>query len=180
MEKMGIVDEIRNELKKMDEKDVCIFIFSLLSRQKNTFDQIAEANQWDGSEIITGVYECVKENLYDSTNSIYECTVTRSDIEYLMWEAQEEDMQIVDTFLDNLFAFVNQLQDRNNLDYVFSQCNYDLLESKIINELGWQNVNEDVLLSNENVKLEYNREKRDLELIKNGRFDIDTCSETLI
>jgi hypothetical protein len=177
---MVIVDEIRNELKQIDEKDVYIFIFSLLSRQKNTFDQIAEANQWDGSEIITEVYSCVKENLYDSTSSIYECIVTRTDIEYLMWEAQEEDMQIANTFLDNLFAFVNQLQDRSNLDYAFSQCNFDLLESRIINELGWENVNEDVLLSNDNVQLEYAREKRDLELIKSGRFDIDACSETLV
>ena len=72
------------------------------------------------------------------------------------------------------------LQDRNNLDYAFSQCNFDLLESKIINKLGWKNVNEDVLLSNENVKLEYAREKRDLELIKSGRFDINSCSETLV
>lgn len=148
-----IVEEIRNELKKMDVKDVYSFIFSLLSRQKNAFDQIAEANQWDGSGIITEVYECVKENLYEQTNSIYECTVTRLDIEYLMWEAQEKDMQIANTFLDNLFAFLNQLQNRNNLDYAFSQCNFDLLESMIINELGWQNVNENVLLSNEYVKL---------------------------
>ena len=55
-----------------------------------------------------------------------------------------------------------------------------ITESRIINELGWENVNEDVLLSNDNVQLEYAREKRDLELIKSGRFDIDACSETLV
>lgn len=171
---MRIVEEIRSELKDMEKQEVYRFIFSLLSRQKSMFDRIASINQWEGSDIISEIYDRVERNVYVSQNLIYECGMDRADIEYLGWETEEIYMQIVNIFLDNLFGFVNQLQNKNDIDYAFSQCNFDLLENVIINEYGWKNVNEEMFCSNEYVQLEYAREKRDLERIQKGEYVHDS------
>ena len=106
--------------------------------------------------------------------------VERTDIEYLGWETEEINMQIVNTFLDNLFAFVGMLQDKQNIDYAFPQCNFDLLESLIMNEIGWENANEEVITANQHVQLEYTREKRDLEQIQKKTYLFETDNEMLI
>lgn len=177
---MRIVEEIRSELKKMKKQDVYIFILSLLSRQKSMFDRVACINQWDGIDVIADIYDCVKRNVFETQNLICECGISRTDIEYMGWEAEEAYIQIVNIYLDNLFGFMNQLQDKNDIDYTFSQCNFDLLENIIMNECGWENMNEEMFCSNEYVQLEYSREKRDLERIQKGEYVQDSGSEMLI
>ena len=177
---MKMIEEIRDELKKMDKQDTCLFILSLLGRQKNMFDKIAYINGWEGTEIIDRVFACVKSNVYEEQNLVYEEGVERTDIEYLGWETEEINMQIVNTFLDNLFAFVGMLQDKQNIDYAFPQCNFDLLESLIMNEIGWENANEEVIAANQHVQLEYTREKRDLEQIRKKTYLFETDNEMLI
>ena len=41
---MKFVEEIREELRKMEKGEVFLFIISLLSRQKTLFDKIASIN----------------------------------------------------------------------------------------------------------------------------------------
>ena len=57
---------------------------------------------------------------------------------------------------------------------------FDLLENFIMNECGWENMNEEMFCSNEYVQLEYSREKRDLERIQKGEYVQDSGSEMLI
>lgn len=179
---MKIVDEIRSELKTLKNQDVYVFIVSLLSRQKNMFDRIAHINQWDGINVISEIYDSVKRNVFEIENLSCSYAVSKVDIEYFGWEVEEFYMQMVDIFLDTLFGFVEQLQHKDDIDYAFSQCNFDVLENMIINEYGWQDMNEDLFCSNEYVQLEYEREKRDLEQIKKGEYEylFETMQEMLI
>ena len=89
-------------------------------------------------------------------------------------------MQIVDTFLDTLFAFANQLQDKDDIDYGFTQCNFDLLENILYNLSVWKDRQEETFINNEYVQLEYKREKRDLDLIQCGNYLLDTDEEEMI
>ena len=177
---MKFVEEIREELRKMEKGEVFLFIISLLSRQKTLFDKIASVNNWCENEIISSVYNEVKKNVLVPENFTYECDIDRTDIEYLGWEADEFYMQIIESFLDELFAFIEQLRYKEEVDYSFSQCNFDILESIVINQYGWRNTTEEMIISNEYIQLEYEREKRDLDKIKKGEFEIDEMQEMII
>ena len=82
---MKFVEEIREELRKMEKGEVFLFIISLLSRQKTLFDKIASINNWCENEIISSVYNEVKKNVLVPENFTYECDIDRTDIEYLGW-----------------------------------------------------------------------------------------------
>lgn len=177
---MKLVEEIRNELMKLDNKKVYIFIFSLLKRQKNMFARIAKNNQWDNMDIVYELYNSIKENVEEEQNLVIEYYMERTDIEYLGWECEEFFMQIVDTFLDTLFAFANQLQEKDDIDYGFSQCNFDLLENILSNLSVWEGRQEDTFICNEFVQLEYKREKRDLDLIRCGKYLLNENNEEML
>lgn len=176
---MRMAEDIRKELKSMDDQEVNIFILSLLIRQKNMFDKIAAMNAWEGTDIVSRIFDNAKSLVFGVQSLINEECVERNDIEYFGWEADEIYMQIVSTYLDNLFAFWGLLQDTHNTDHSFSQCNFDLLESFIINKLGWKNVNEDVICSDKYMQLEYSREKRDIVLIREKNYSFDENIEML-
>lgn len=167
---MRLVEEIRNELMKLENKKVYVFIFSLLKRQMSMFDRIAKNNQWDNTDIVYELYTNIQKNVEEEQNLVIEYYVERTDIEYFDWDCEEFFMQIVDTFLDTLFAFANQLQEKDDIDYGFSQCNFDLLENILYNLSVWEDRQENTFICNEWVQLEYNREKRDLELIQCGEY----------
>ena len=176
---MRMAENIRKELKSMDDQEVNIFILSLLIRQKNMFDKISAMNAWEGADILSRIFDNTKSLAYGAQSLINGECVERNDIEYFGWEADEIYMQIVSTYLDNLFAFWNLLQDTHNTDHSFSQCNFDLLESVIINKLGWKNVNEEVICSDKYMQLEYSREKRDIVLIREKNYSFDENIEML-
>lgn len=177
---MKLVDEIRNEVMKLNNKEAYIFIFSLLKRQKSMFDKIASNNQWNNIDIITNLYNLIQKNVNEQQNLVIEDCIDRTDIEYFGWECEEFFMQIVDTFLDTLFAFASQLQDKDDIDYGFTQCNFDLLENILYNLSIWKYGQEENFISNEYVQLEYKREKRDIDLIRRGDYLLDTGGEMLV
>lgn len=177
---MKLVDEIRNEVMKLNNKEAYIFIFSLLKRQKSMFDKIASNNKWNNIDVITNLYNLIQKNVKEQQNLFIEDCIDRTDIEYFGWECEEYFMQIVDTFLDTLFAFANQLQDKDDIDYGFTQCNFDLLENILYNLSVWKDRQEETFISNEYVQLEYKREKRDLDLIQCGNYLLDTDEEEML
>ncbi len=177
---MRLIEEIRAELMKLENKKVYVFIFSLLKRQKSMFDRIAQNNQWDNTNIVDELYNTIQENVEEEQNLVIEYCVERSDIEYLGWECEEFFMQIVDIFIDTLFAFANQLQEKDDIDYGFSQCNFDLLENILYNLSVWNDRQENTFIGNELVQLEYNREKRDLSLIQCGEYLLEGNNDEML
>lgn len=163
---------IRQKMSELNNKQMLLFVFLLLTRQKNVYQYVAKNKIWDFSEEIEGIFE-----------KIFVCIVKESEInieiidkvdmynpENVGWEDKEEDiMGFMITFMENLRAFINQLMERNDIDLYFSQCNYDYLEAFLYEYYEWTGDNTQLLLENVLIKEEVEREIRDIDFLSEGK-----------
>lgn len=179
---MKIVDEIKLEIMDMDEKKIILFIFSLLSRQKQTFEGLVDWNCENQLVSINMIFDDLKgfmSNMYES-NMKY----TRVPEEYLDWNTWGEvDECILENymfFLETLNAFIGQLSHTNDIDYAFIQCNFEMLQNLLFNFELWSGEDEESFVQNEYVQVEKERELRDIKLIKDNNYHVKINSDETI
>lgn len=87
--------------------------------------------------------------------------------ENIGWEENEDEiMGYMITFMDNVWAFANQLTDEGSKEPFYSRYNYDFLDG-FIDEMYDSS---QPLLETDIMKLEIKREIRDYELLKDMKY----------
>lgn len=172
---MKIAEELKEEVKKLSNTQVIIFVYSLLRRQKNMFGSL-ESVGYVFDEITKKLRgeEIDDEKLMESINRFYMESIFAS-------EENEGTMGNVCYFLENANAFYNQLVNADDIDYAFAQMNFDMLEGILCEETLCDVKNEEEYCRNKYVVLEKERAYRDLALIKNNEFQYEAnCDEALV
>ena len=172
---MKIVEELKEEVKKLSNTQAITFIYSLLRRQKNMFGGLENA-QYVFDEITKKFRgeEIDDEKLMESINRYYMESIFAS-------EESEGAMENVCFFLENANAFYNQLGNTDDIDYAFAQMNFDMLEGILCEKTLCDVKNEEEYCRNKYVVLEKERAYRDLALIKKNEFQYEAnCDEALV
>ena len=159
-------EKIGNIVDQLDYKKKLIFIYMLLTRQKNVYDHLAENKIWDCREEISSVFEellkCILEEREISEHIITK--IQKCNPENIGWDEEEDDiMGYMITFVDNVKVFTSQLMDKEQNESLWLRYNYDFLDG-FVDEMydSAQPLMETILM-----KQELEREMRDYELLKN-------------
>lgn len=166
---MYIYETIHEMVNALDNKKKKLFIYMLLIRQKNVYDFLAENKMWDQREQIEYIFElflnCILEDRFFPQKMI--TRIVDYNPENIGWEENEDEiMGYMITFMDNVWAFANQLTDEGSKEPFYSRYNYDFLDG-FIDEMYDSS---QPLLETDIMKLEIKREIRDYELLKDMKY----------
>ena len=166
---MYIYETIHEMVNALDNKKKKLFIYMLLIRQKNVYDFLAENKMWDQREQIEYIFElflnCILEDRFFPKKMI--TRIVDYNPVNIGWEENEDEiMGYMITFMDNVWAFANQLTDEGSKEPFYSRYNYDFLDG-FIDEMYDSS---QPLLETDIMKLEIKREIRDYELLKDMKY----------
>ena len=166
---MYIYETIHEMVNTLDNKKKKLFIYMLLTRQKNVYDFLAKNKMWDQREQIEYIFEkflyCILEDRYFPQKLI--TRILDYNPENIGWDENEDEiMGYMITFIQNVWVFANQLTDEGAKEPFCSRYNYDFLDG-FIDEMYDST---QPLLETDLMKLEIKREIRDYELLKDMEY----------